>query len=182
MFLSFLPHSFGCGRTGPRTGLLFNTALDDFTSAPDDSAAPAATTHNLRRPHKRPLSSMAPLIVTERRTGAVRCVAGASGGSQIPTALAGFLVRLFARRQSLKQAVDAPRVHSEPSAQGRDGRQQLQYEYGVREQVLQVLSEQFGHELRRYGRRGSIVTALWRNATGVWGVADYRKRGEVVGF
>lgn len=118
---------------------------------------------------------MAPVIVTDRRSGAVRLVAGAAGGPKIPTALAAVLMRVLFWRQSLKEAVDAPRVHHQLLPM------RLEYEYGVTEQLVAEL-RRLGHRVYRYGERGSIVTALYRNESGVFGVADYRKRGDVVGF
>lgn len=39
-----------------------------------------------------------------------------------------------------------------------------------------------GHALRRYRGRGSIVCALYRNKTSIYGNADYRKGGNVAGM
>lgn len=118
---------------------------------------------------------MAPIIITDPRTGNVRLVAGATGGTKIPTALVGVVLRMLCLNQSLKQAVDAPRLHHQLIPN------ELEYEYGHTEQLVAEV-RRMGHRMRRYGERGSIVTALQRNASGVFGVADYRKRGEVVGF
>lgn len=42
--------------------------------------------------------------------------------------------------------------------------------------------ERLGHKTKRYDIRGSIVCALYKNATGIYANADYRKAGEVVGL
>lgn len=121
------------------------------------------------------MSSMAPLILTDAQTGEVTLVAGATGGTKIPTALAQVVLRVLRWGQTLKQAVDAPRIHHQLVPM------RLEYEFGVTEQMVAEL-RRMGVRVRRYGERGSIVTALMRNASGVFGVADYRKRGEVVGL
>lgn len=85
------------------------------------------------------------------------------------------LVRLLWLREDVKQAIDSPRLHHQlyPML--------LEYEYGnLDSQIVEL--EQLGHRTHRYSERGSIITALTRNLTGIFGNADYRKRGDVVGF
>lgn len=85
------------------------------------------------------------------------------------------LVRLLWLREDVKQAIDSPRIHHQLYPM------MLEYEYGNLESQIAEL-EQLGHLTHRYTDRGSIITALTRNLTGIFGNADYRKRGDVVGF
>lgn len=169
--------SFGCGQMGDRTGLLFNSGLDDFSFPGRNNYfdLPPAVANRVA-PGKQAISSMAPIIVTDRRQGGgVRVVAGAAGGTQIPTVLVSLLVRLLWWQQSVKEAVDAPRFHHQLHPMV------LEYEFGWTEQLVAEM-RRLGHRMQRYGVRSSIVAALTRNSSGIFGVADYRKRGEVVGF
>lgn len=89
----FLFFSFGCGKTGKRTGIIFNSGLNDFglpnfKSHFGLSASPA----NYLKPRKRALSSMSPIIITDENKQ-VKLVIGAAGGTKIITGIAQ--VRFF---------------------------------------------------------------------------------------
>lgn len=58
---------------------------------------------------------------------------------------------------------------------------ELAYEYGNIQQLISGL-EALGHKTSRYTMRGSVVCALTKNQTGIFGNADYRKAGEVAGI
>jgi len=99
--------------------------------------------------------------------------------------------------QNIKEAIDAPRFHNQLIPM------EIQYEFGnldviiiyfynnlifsfnkkinIFQQVIKGL-ENLGHKTRRYRERGSIICAIYKNATGIYGNADYRKKGEVVGL
>lgn len=49
------------------------------------------------------------------------------------------------------------------------------------QKVIEEL-EKKGHVTERYSNRGSIINALYQNESGIYGVSDYRKLGEVIGF
>lgn len=85
------------------------------------------------------------------------------------------MIRLLWFREDVKQAVDGARFHHQLHPND------LEYEYGTTQASVDEL-ERLGHRTRRYAERGSIVSALTRNLSGIFGVADYRKRGEVIGF
>lgn len=80
--------SFGCGTTGNRTGIVFNSGIDDFSFPGQVNyfGLPASPS-NFIEPHKQAVTSMAPVIVVDRN-GQVRIVLGATGGTKIPTAIA----------------------------------------------------------------------------------------------
>lgn len=131
------------------------------------------TPTNYPEPHKRPLSSMSPIIVVDKLTGNVKFLGGAAGGSRIISVLVILLQKFFCCSQDLKELVDAPRFHHQlfPNV--------LEYEYGVVNGIVEGLKE-LGHTLERFTNRASIVNALISNKLGIHAIADYRKDGSGV--
>lgn len=104
---------FGSKVVSPTTGILFNDEMDDFSipnSANYFGLAPAPS--NYPEPFKRPLSSMSPSIVLDRK-GKVRLIGGASGGPRIITATAQVILNYLGKGMRLLDAVVAPRIHSQ---------------------------------------------------------------------
>ncbi|XP_058063541.1 glutathione hydrolase 1 proenzyme-like [Anopheles bellator] len=166
---------FGAGIMGPRTGIILNSGMDDFSSPGlSNYFGLPGTKANFIRPYKRALSSMCPTIVTDPFHN-VKLVVGAAGGTKITTAVALTLARALWFDYDIKEAVDAPRFHHQliPMA--------VQYEYGNLEVIVKGW-QQKGHQTMRYRERGSIVCAIAKNASGVYGNADFRKGGNVAGF
>ncbi|KAL5276837.1 hypothetical protein ACFFRR_002197 [Megaselia abdita] len=165
---------FGAGYVGNRTGIIFNSGMDDF-SRPGESnffGLPPSPS-NYIAPQKRAQSSMAPTIVTDK-DGNVKVVIGAAGGSKIISVVAQILMRILWLGEDIKQAIDAPRLYHQlvPNV--------LEYEYGVLEDVVKEL-EQKGHKTSRVGIQ-TIVCGISKNATGVYAFSDHRKKGGVAGF
>ena len=80
--------SFGAGFASEQTGIILNDQMSDFSNPNTTGyygALPGQA--NFIKPGKRPLTSMAPTIVANRETGAVRMVIGGAGGTKIPTAI-----------------------------------------------------------------------------------------------
>ena len=73
---------FGSFLRGKRTGIIFNNAQISFAPSTDSHDHP-----NLMQPRKRPLSSIAPAFLLDQTGNVVTCL-GASGGPEIPTAMA----------------------------------------------------------------------------------------------
>ncbi|XP_053609314.1 glutathione hydrolase 1 proenzyme-like isoform X2 [Plodia interpunctella] len=166
---------FGAGFSTLNTGIVMNNVMDDFSS-------PGITNHfglqpspaNFIKPGKRPLSSMSPSIIRDRN-GNAKLVIGASGGTKITTAVALVAMRKLWFGQNIKQAVDEARIHHQifPMV--------VEYEFGIIEDILEGLRKK-GHGLLRYRGRGSIICALYRNQTGIYSNADFRKGGDVAGI
>jgi len=102
---------FGAGVMAPRSGVLLNDEMDDFTSKP---GAPnmfglVQGEANAIAPGKRPLSSMAPTIVM--RDGHVFLVLGSPGGSRIITIVLETALNIIDYGMAPQEAVDAPRLH-----------------------------------------------------------------------
>ncbi|XP_036318223.1 glutathione hydrolase 1 proenzyme-like [Rhagoletis pomonella] len=167
---------FGSGKIGARSGILFNNAMSDFAidGLQNYFDLPNMPQRNRIKPGASPMSSMSPIIVTDQ-SGEVRLVTGAAGGTKIISVLVHILVRILWLEQNIKQAIDAPRFHHqlEPNI--------LEYEYGILQDVINVL-EAKGHKTKRYRERGSAVCGIERVGGKIYGNADYRKEGDVMGF
>ncbi|HZV77028.1 MAG TPA: gamma-glutamyltransferase, partial [Candidatus Babeliales bacterium] len=102
---------FGASVIAGDTGFFLNDEMDDFTAKPGvaNMYGLVQGERNDIEPGKRPLSSMAPTIVTER--GALRMVTGSPGGSRIITIVLETLLNALVYGMSAQSAVDAPRTH-----------------------------------------------------------------------
>ena len=102
---------FGAIEMAPGTGVLLNDEMDDFTAKPGVPNAYGLVqgSANAIAPGKRPLSSMAPTVVT--RAGRVFLVLGSPGGSRIITITLETLMNVIDYGMGPEEAVDAPRFH-----------------------------------------------------------------------
>ncbi|KAJ9577927.1 hypothetical protein L9F63_025212, partial [Diploptera punctata] len=166
---------FGAGITSQQTGIILNSGMDDFSIPGLNSyfGIPYSS-NNAIEPGKRALSSMCPSVIVDEN-GDVRLVIGASGGTKITTAVAYVIMRHFWFKESVKQAVDASRIHHQIFPM------EVSYEYGILDQVVKGL-EKIGHETYRYRGRGSIICALAKLGNIIFANADYRKGGDVFGI
>lgn len=116
--------SFGTGVSGKRTGIIFNTGMNDFAvpNLKNYFELPASS-GNYIEPGKRAMTSMSPTILTTK-SGDVQMVIGASGGTKIPTAISMVMARSLWMGQDIKKAVDAPRIHHQLMPM------RIEYEYG----------------------------------------------------
>ncbi|MGD2116340.1 MAG: gamma-glutamyltransferase [Acidobacteriota bacterium] len=110
---------FGSKVWVPGLGFL-NNEMDDFAAAPGrpNLYGLVQGEANAVRPGKRMLSSMSPTIAWRPPAGATGgdrdaevLVAGARGGSKIPTNTAQVLLHVMVDGDALQQAVDRPRLH-----------------------------------------------------------------------
>jgi len=156
--------------SGESTGLMFNNGMDDY-SFPERSLnyfGLEETPSNYPAPGKRALSSMAPLIVTDKTTGNVRLAIGAAGGSKIVSALSIALLRFSCCTRNIKEIVDAPRFHHQLLPN------QIEFEYGLLNAIVEGLRAK-GHKLKRFRNRGTIVNALASYDNEVQAISDFRK-------
>ena len=108
-----LNDSFGSRVTAEGLGFLLNDEMDDFTVKPGSAnlyglvQSPA----NAIQPGKRPLSAMAPTIIT--RGGKPFLVLGARGGPTIISTVANILIGVVDFGLDIQEAVNAPRFHQQ---------------------------------------------------------------------
>ena len=132
---------FGSGVTARGLGFLLNNEMDDF--------APKPGTKNMFgliqgeadaiAPHKTPLSSMSPTIIT--RDGKVYMVAGAPGGPTIITSVLQVILNVIDFKMNAQEAVDQPRIHHQWMPD------EIRYEKGISPDTLEILSS-MGHKVK----------------------------------
>jgi len=104
---------FGAKVTAPKTGVLLNDEMDDFTAkvgVPNLYGLVQGEANSIA-PGKRPLSSMSPTIVT--KDGKPVMVVGTPGGSRIITAVLHTIINVIDYDMNVQEAVDAPRFHQQ---------------------------------------------------------------------
>lgn len=104
---------FGSKLVVPETGIIMNNEMDDF-SIPNSSNSfgyiPSES--NFIRPHKRPLSSCTPAIVTHPN-GTTFFLSGSAGGSRIITATVQNIIHAVDEGLSAAEALAKPRLHDQ---------------------------------------------------------------------
>ena len=166
---------FGSGIVSESTGILLNNAMNDFgvPSTVNYFGVPPSP-NNYIAPGKRPLSSMVPSILVDSN-GDVKMVIGASGGTKITTTVSQIVAKILWMGQTVKEAVDAPRIHHQlvPT--------EMAYEYGTPKPVIDGLKK-IGHKTARYRIRGSVACVISVVNDTIYANADFRKGGDVYGF
>ncbi|KAM3383227.1 glutathione hydrolase 3 isoform X1 [Capsicum galapagoense] len=109
---STVNYPFGGGVLSPSTGILLNNEMGDFSTPDDistDKLPPAPS--NFIQPKKRPLSSMAPIIVL--KDNQLAGVIGGSGGLKIIFAVLQVFINHFVLGMDPLAAVQSPRIYHE---------------------------------------------------------------------
>jgi gamma-glutamyltranspeptidase/glutathione hydrolase len=106
-----LEGGYGSGVVVRGAGFILNNEMGDFNKKPGETnvAGDIGTPANLIAPGKRMLSSMSPAIVT--RNGRLVLVTGSPGGRTIPNTVLDVVLGVTAFGESIRTAVDAPRIH-----------------------------------------------------------------------
>src|SRR5262245_44505841 len=115
------------------------------------------------------LSSMTPIVVTDR-DGRVVLATGAAGGPRITTAVFQILSNVVDHGMSVAEAVAAPRFHHQhlPDA--------IRFEAGAFDDAARARLEAMGHALERFDRIGD-AQAVGDRGGGFEGAADPRRAG-----
>ncbi|HKW74926.1 MAG TPA: gamma-glutamyltransferase [Terriglobales bacterium] len=172
-----LNESFGSAVTAGKLGFLLNDEMDDFTSKPGvpNTYGLIQSAANSIAPGKRPLSAMAPTIVT--KDGKLFLVLGSPGGPRIITTVANIVMGVVDYGLDIEQAVNAPRFHHqwEPD--------QIDVEdVGISPDTLKLL-EARGHKIKQenYWSDGECIAVDPRTGE-LLGASDGRNGGKAVGF
>jgi gamma-glutamyltranspeptidase/glutathione hydrolase len=165
---------FGSLVVAEGTGIILNNEMDDFATQPGvpNVYGLVGTEANAIAPGKRPLSSMAPVIVT--RDGAPVLAVGGSGGPLILSGTLQVLLNVLAFHYDATAAVAAPRIHDQwvPAV--------LAVEPGVPASTRDLLAR-YGHTVKEVPAMGAIQAV--RMDAGVFeGASDPRKGGEAAGW
>ena len=169
---------FGAGVIAGDTGFFLNDEMDDFTSKPGipNMFGLVQGERNGIAPGKRPLSSMAPTIVT--RGGKLVIVTGSPGGSRIITIVLSTLQNVIDYGMNVRDAVNAPRIHMQWLPD------EIQYEPGSlsREEISRLSAR--GYALRRFATWGSAQAIFVDGRTGMrYGATDRRHpAGAALGY
>nr|CAH7726914.1 unnamed protein product [Callosobruchus chinensis] len=135
---------------------------------------------NFIQPGRRPISSMSPTIILNRK-GDVMMIIGAAGGSKITTSVAQIIVKHLWYGIDLKRAMDEARVHHQlmPNVLLIEDNFKLEYE-----KLLDKI-EKIGHNIQfMYPADGvcAVTSISHVNRGHVIGVPDIRRKTGGVGY
>jgi gamma-glutamyltranspeptidase / glutathione hydrolase len=169
---------FGAGVIAGATGFYLNDEMDDFTAKPGvpNMYGLVQGERNDVQPRKRPLSSMAPTIVT--KDGKLVMVTGSPGGSRIITIVLETLLDSLIYGMNAQQAVDAPRTHMQWLPD------RLEYEPGALSVRTADALSAMGYSLRQIPQWGSAQVVTVDPQTGWrYGGSDRRRpNGAAIGY
>lgn len=163
---------FGSGIVPEGAGFLLNDHMDDFSADPQSLNAPG--------PGRRPVSSMAPLIIFKK--GRPFLVLGSPGGPRIFPSLAEIILNVTEFGMSLDEAIEAPRFFSS-SSEGKPG--PVIVESRISQAAVEGLRK-MGHEVeiklaydKFFGGAQGIMVVRGKNI--ILGGADSRRDGAGAG-
>lgn len=114
-----LGYSFGSGVTIPGTGVLLNNQMNNFAYSYGDKEVRgrAASFGNKFEPGKKPMSTMAPVMVFNKKNE-LSLITGSPGGSLIPAAILRVLTGVIDFDLNIGEATMLTRVHKDWPALG----------------------------------------------------------------
>jgi gamma-glutamyltranspeptidase/glutathione hydrolase len=162
---------FGSKLIAPKSGILLNDQMDDFTTKPGQPNAFGLiqSEANAIMPGKRPLSSMTPTLLLDEQ-GRVVMAVGGSGGPFIITATYQVIRNILDYGLSPQEAVSVPRWHH----QWLPDQVMLEPDFLKRAEL-----EAAGHAIREI-KGFSTVQVVIASKGGYIGGADPRKGGSAV--
>jgi len=169
-----LNSGFGSGVTAHGLGFLLNDEMDDFAAKPGDANGFGLVQgeSNAIAPHKTPLSSMVPTIVT--KDGKLYMVLGSPGGPTIINSVLEVILNVLDFGMNMQEAVDAPRIHHQwmPDT--------LSIEKAASPDTIELLRQR-GHNVRVVQQQGEVAGI---RIDGQWieGAADGRVEATARGY
>jgi gamma-glutamyltranspeptidase / glutathione hydrolase len=169
---------YGSGVTVPGLGFLLNDEMDDFAAKPgaENMFHLIQGEANAIQPGKRPVSSMAPTIIT--RDGKVLLVLGAPGGGRIPNGILQVILNVEDFHMSVQDAVDWPRFHHQWMPD------MLYIEKGISPDTVALLRA-MGHEVAPLESTSPVVArvdAILNEEGWLEGAADRRGNADAEGY
>lgn len=167
---------FGSLFLSASTGIIMNNEMDDFsTPGKSNSFGYPPSPANFITPGKRPLSSMSPTIITDK-SGNVRMVVGASGGSTIISGTSTIIAKHLYLNMELGESVTSYRFHH----QGIPNIAHYNTNIPPSEELIEKLRK-IGHDVK--GRTSDCVTQAVARLDGyVYAMSDPRKSAEASGY
>lgn len=158
------------GGTGLAGGFHLNNELTDFSRTPVD--ADGRVIANRVEPGKRPRSSMSPTLIFDRETGEFFASVGSPGGAAIIHYTAKAIIGMLEWELNAQEAINLPNFanYNGPS---------LLETNRFTEGVIRAM-EAMGHEIIERNLNSGLQ-AIHRTETGLYGGADPRREGVVMG-
>ncbi len=164
-----LNFSFGSGIVVPGTGILLNDEMDNFVAKPGipNAYGLLGEEANAIQPTKRPLSSMAPMILL--KDGKPFMAVGSPGGPRLINAILQVIINVIDHKMNIAEATNSRRIHHqwEPD--------RLRVEEGFNPDTLRLLSER-GHRIDISKSMGSTQSVL-KTKEDFHGASDPRRPG-----
>ncbi|HEX7139804.1 MAG TPA: gamma-glutamyltransferase, partial [Vicinamibacterales bacterium] len=170
---------FGAGVTAHGTGVLLNNEMDDFTVHPGvaNEYDLIQSDKNAIAPHKRPLSSMTPVIMLDH--GKPWLAVGGAGGPRIISGVFEVIVNLVDYKLNLQEALDAGRIHHQWLPD------EIYWEAGGTNPDTRAALERMGHKFREHPNVffSEVNAVMIEPETGLRvGAADPRRSGAAEGY
>jgi gamma-glutamyltranspeptidase/glutathione hydrolase len=167
--------AFGSQIVAPKSGIILNNQMDDFTTKPGKPNAFGLlqSPHNNIAAGKRPLSSMTPTIVTHKDQ--LSLVIGGSGGPTIISSILQVIFNVVDFRLELNEAISRSRIHHQwlPN--------RIFFESDMPRDVIDNLQRR-GHKLMSWPRIMTAVQAVQFKDRQLFGASDPRKFGSPAGY
>ena len=132
--------SFGSGVTIPGTGVLMNNQMNNlmYRSGDVEKEGRGVSPGNRFKPGKRPMSTMAPVMIFNKKDE-LTLITGSPGGSYIPGAILRVITGVIDFNLNIGDATMLPRVHKDWPYEGID------YEKTLSSDIVKSLNK-LGHK------------------------------------
>jgi gamma-glutamyltranspeptidase/glutathione hydrolase len=165
---------YGSGVTVPGLGFVLNNNMDNFAANPGKTNQYGLIQGeaNAIQPHKRPVSSMAPTIISKE--GKLFMVVGTPGGPTIFNSILQTIVNVIDFKMNAQDAVSAPRMHHQWYPD------RLYIEPGFSPDTIALLKAR-GHSIELRGSNNDLNMILL-NGDWIQAGVDPRREGKAAGY